>query len=126
MGGVSVWEVTSFNVACSSDGCVSFPEQKGDMYMTSVNVVNTLPYLSQITFIYPAELADGSSFFTFTGMLEQPGNTAKADFVLTGGPPGYTLSGSLSADADVSGFPVITFNGPMVICGLEDNLLSLE
>ena len=65
--------------------------------MTGIRVEDEGTHATQVKLSYPFKLDDGTtSYFTFTGIYNSV--DLAANFVLTGAPPGYALTGSLSLE----------------------------
>ena len=130
VGDTTVLEVTDFKATCSSKGCSPFPEAAGSIYATGIVVDSddVLPYKEQQQLTYPVQLEEDGpiSYITMAGQLEQPSlePVAFVNHVLTGGPPGLSLTGSLAFDITIDIFDVDagilngTAAGELVVCGL--------
>lgn len=119
VGSTAVWKIGSVTVQCGwgggwNDGSCAIPPPSEDIFMSGINVKGgERPFLTQVSLTYPFVKKGESSYLTFVGIFTIDDGPDPADLVLTGGPAGAGLSGSLSYLVDDN-----KAIGSLVICGI--------
>ena len=119
VGSTGVWKIGNVTVQCGwggswNDRSCAIPPPAKDVSMAGINVKGgERPLLTQVSLTYPLIKKGEASFLTFAGIFTIVDGPDPVNLVLTGGPAGAGLTGSLSYLVEDN-----KAIGSLVICGL--------